>query len=734
VAGRSKTGGQGDWDSDRKRGDRQLHLLSSLFNPDSVVIVGASSNPRKLSGRPLQFLKQHGFSGRIFLVNAAREEINGTRCYPSIDDLPSTPALALIVVPSTSVASCLAQCGRRGIRNAVVLSAGFEETSGGQRRANLLRSIAQKYDIHLVGPNCEGIWSLPDRTVLTFGSAASLPKLRQGPVSVLSQSGSVGAACVRRLQDLGVGCRYYVSAGNESVLSLSDYLDFLLWEGGSKVILMFIEGIRNGPRFIELARAAHEAGVRLVALKAGQTRAGRAATQGHTGKLSGESFVYSEVFQQVKLIEVTSLEDLVLAAFGLTAGRDRKAPRQRCRVAAVSISGGSRSLIIDDCRRLGVPLEPLSVATKQRLRTILPPEAVIGNPVDPTGVVSDDPSLLTKVVAILAADATTSHILVQFPNWTWRQIAAHLPALAQTAQASRKRFVAAALSMTPPTTQVDTWQRRGVLLAANTPEAVRLLSFMTSESFRRKEVDERVKPSRPTSGSAGLRDWAEAVGFLEAAGIPVAPWRIVKSPLDLTRCLMNLAFPLVAKVATGVAHKTEGGLVRLGLRDSDQVTGAVQEIWERVGEGTPLLLQQQVEAGVEALLGFRYDEDWGPTLVIGAGGVTTELWKDRVLVSLPASQHDVTAAMRRLRIEPLLRGFRGMPELDTVAFRSAALRLGRECLRLGRRVEVEINPLILLPKGRGVCAVDVLMSDVPIGQDRFKSGTATFRGNARDGL
>ena len=680
--------------------------LERLFKPRSVAIVGASSDSRKLSGRPHQFLTRHHFSGDVYLINPNRRTIGGMECYQRVTDLPTTPDVALIVVPAPIAPNALEECGKAGIKNVVIMSSGFEESARSATRVRRVRETSQRYGINLVGPNSEGLWSVPNHAILTFGSAAARPRIRPGPVTVLSQSGSIGGACVRRLQDLGVGCRYYVSTGNETVLSICDYLDFVIKDGGTRVLVLFVEAIRDAWRLRGLCAEAEKSGMRMVALKAGRSDAGLRATQSHTGKMSTPAEVYTQIFRQVGITEVESLDDLVAAATVFAGARPQNGSNsRRGGVAIVSVSGGSRSLIVDECDRLGVPLAEFAPATRRSLRAILSEHAAADNPIDPTGRVLDDPALLPEMVRILGKDPTTEVVFVQFPNWTWRQIDPYLKSFAAAGITSGKAVVVASLNPERITGRAARLRTHSIFVANDSGHAVRMLSFLT------RPRDYTAVSGRPSARAfrqdTAILPWRAGADLLGAAGIPLAPHQLVAGPQEIESKLAFLKAPIVVKAVSGVGHKSDHGLVRLNLRSLDDVQSAASDMWKSLGAGEPLLLQQQIKSGVEVLLGARQDKDWGPILVIGSGGIQAELWNDVAILSLPVTPPTIRKAISRLRLWSLLHGYRGAPPADVNALCDAGSNFSRAYLAEGSHADIEINPLIVLEAGKGVVAVDV---------------------------
>lgn len=400
--------------------------LERLFAARSVCIVGASPDERSIPGMALDRLVRHGFRGTIQLVNPKYPEIAGRRCYPSVKDLPERVDTAMVCVPAAAVPQVVEECGDAGITAAVVVASGFEEVAGGAALAACLRAAIARTGIRVVGPNTEGVWNIPGKVMLTFGSASARAEFLAGPVSVLSQSGGIGTACVRQLQDRGVGCRYFVGVGNETDLTTLDLLEYLVEEGESPVVLLYTEGLRDGWRLRSIARDAHAKGVSIVALRAGTSEAGRRATATHTGRIASASRVYGSILRQLGVIEVSTPAELWRAGAVLAvAGRPPVLPG-RSGVGIMSISGGCRGILADACDRRGVPLAEFAPETERALAKVVPSVGVITNPVDPSGSVMTVPGLFEGAVEAVAGDRSSEILLVQYGNGALRMVREHL--------------------------------------------------------------------------------------------------------------------------------------------------------------------------------------------------------------------------------------------------------------------------------------------------------------------
>lgn len=704
-------------------GDRQLTHLSlghdnktmvpsSLMSPESVVIVGASADSRRLAGRPLVRMRQHGFPGEILLVNPRHDEIAGTPCYPSVAALPHPVDVALVIVPAQAVPGVIEECGDRGIPNAVILSSGFEDRDEGARLTGRLAAAAHAGGVRLVGPNCEGMWNIPGHLALTFGSAADRAELLAGGVSVLSQSGSLGGACMRELQDRGIGCRYFVSTGNETDLTTMDFLEFLIDEGGSSVVALFVEALADGHRLRAIGRKAAARGVRIVMLRAGQSELGKQATLSHTGRMSSAGAVYRDLLRQAGVVEVGTFADLVnatevaalcpvLPALGEAGGRTG--------VGVLAMSGGSRALIADSCGERDVPMAEFTEATETRLRELLPEFGYARNPTDVTGQIVSDPEMFTAVAGTVMADPMTTALFVQYANGAERQVAAHAPVLADLQRHTGKPVVAGLLGTVVP--EVAALLRDARIVHAGDPDdAVRCLSWL--HGFARRPVGE--VPHRPATSASGplATDWQGRMDLLASAEIGVPRWVIVPAGADPAAHVDALRFPLVAKALPEAGeHKTDRGLVALDLRTAAQLDDAVGELRAKLADGAGVLVQEMCPGGLELLVAVRRDPDFGPLLAIGAGGVLTEWLADVRHVQLPATAGEIERALDRLRVRTLFEPHRGTPRRDLAAFVAAVHRLGEVYLAdVPPGWEIEINPLLVFEESRGVAAVDVLFA------------------------
>ncbi len=687
-----------------------VHPLDRLFHARSIALVGVSGDPRKMTGAPLEILRQSGFPGRIYPVNPRYPQISGLTCYPDIAALPEAPDVALIMLSARLVPGAVRACADKGIAAAVVLSSGFEESEDGRQFAEELLRVARETGVQVVGPNCEGVWSVRDRVLLTFGSAARRKVLHHAPIAVLSQSGAMAGALGRHLQDNGVGCAYIVSVGNETVLTIADYLEWMIEQDDVRVVLLFIEGVRDGARLLRLIDAARSRGTRVVALKTGNSAAGQKAAASHTGKIASPYVVYRDLLDEAGAIQVQSLTELIEAAEVLSVAPWPARRGENGGVSVFSIPGGTRAMTADLLELHDVPLATFASGTVQALASALPEFGGTENPTDLTGQVLSHPGLFDTCLRIIAADPHTEALIVQVANRGPRDVIERADLLGSVAAAASLPVVVSFLGDTLPVPERARLRGAGIVCARDPAEAARYLGWL----YRSRDIAARA-PFTSTQAATPAKPpatWSETVEFLRDCGMDVPHERIVRIDDDGRASCEGVRFPVAVKaLPEDCDHKTELGAVILNVRTVEDVVTAVANVRQRLQRpDARVLVQEMVAGGIEVLLSALRNPDFGPVLAIGMGGTTVELHRDVAYVALPTDSARVGRALARLKLSTLLNGFRGRPPADLDALVDAAVRFGAQFLA-SRPVmaEMEINPLFVREAGAGVVAVDALV-------------------------
>lgn len=684
--------------------------LEPLFHARSVALVGLSGDARKMTGAPLTILRQTGFPGEIYPVNPKYEEIDGLRSYPSIAALPVVPDVAMIMLPASACARAVRDCATKGIRACVIPSSGFEETEDGAAHAQALKRAARDAGVAVVGPNCEGLWSVRDRVLLTFGSAARREVLHHAPIAILSQSGAMAGAVARHLQNDAVGCSYVVSVGNEAVLTVADYLEWMIEQDDVRVVLLFIEGLRDGERLLGLIRRAVKRGIRIVVLKSGNSAAGVEAAASHTGKIATSYAVYRDLLHHAGAVLVDSLSAFiaageVLATAPLPADRGAQGG-----VSVFSIPGGTRAMTADHFELRDVPMATFARTTVAALSASLPEFGGVENPTDLTGQVLSHPGLFDTCLATIADDPNTEALVVQVANRGPRDILERTELLRAVASQSGVPVVATFLGDALPASDRATLRAAGVLCARDPAEAALFLGWLYAA--RRAAAATESAPIAAAPPTPLPRTWEETVHWLRGAEIAVPHGRIMQPRETARSACEMLHFPVAVKALPEHAdHKTELGLLALGVTSATQVEREAKRIRRALGRAdAPVLVQEMVSGGVEVLLAAVRNPDFGPVLAIGLGGIAVELFRDVAWIALPASPQDIKRAIAPLKLATVLAGFRGKPAGDVEALAQAAARFGAKFISVSpRAAEFEVNPLLVLPAGQGVVAVDALV-------------------------
>jgi len=678
--------------------------IAELLAPSSVAVIGASEDQGKFGGRVLQMLLKHRFAGEMYPINPNRATLLGLAAYKSVADTPGVPDVAIMAVPQPHVKARIEECAARGVKGAIVITSRFSDA--GPEGAALEREIveiARGANMRLIGPNCLGVISPANRLVLCSSPALDVESLPVGPVGFITQSGALMGTVFDRAVGMGVGLSHCVSVGNQADLELCDFIEFLIDDPATRVIASYVEGFKSPRRFVELAARARAAGKPWLIVKAGKTAAGSQAAFSHTASLAGDYAALEAVCRHENVI----LMDDVFAML-LLAGTLARHPGHRIRdIVLLGTSGGSGALTADRLSEAKVPLARFGAETRERLATVYV-RGQADNPVDFFGAkVSDVPDFAYRGTRYALDDAHADAALVVITT------APNLAGMAEEVLRAGDEAGKPVMHVFQPARLANPARavlaKRGVAFTDSIGEAVEALAAWHAWSAYEEPSRAGEPPgfafTPPLAG--GELGEAEAKALLSEAGIDVNEGVIVTSEGEARDQAARLGFPLVLKVVSPqVVHKTEVGGVTLDLRTADDVARALTAMRQRVQATRPdaridgFLLQRMVPQGVELLLGARRDPQFGPMVTVGSGGVLVELLKDVVTLVAPVSHAEARAALRGLRIAPLLAGYRGARPVDVDAAADAIVRFGAIACRMGERdFEIEVNPLALGPAG-----------------------------------
>ena len=683
-----------------------VDLRQSLFSPGCVAIVGQSDDASKTAGRPLKFLRQMGYAGRVYPINSRRESVLGERAWPSLAALPEVPDHAYIVTPTEAAVAAVEECGRLGVKVATVLADGFAETgSDGLARERRLRETCARTGLRLVGPSSLGVVDLRSKAMLTANAAFDEPDLPAGRIFAASHSGSLIGALLSRGKARGIGFAGLVSVGNEVDLSLGEICAATLDDPGIDGYMLFLETMRHADALRRFALGAAERGKPIIAYKLGRSAAARELAVSHTGALAGEDDVADVFLAACGIARVDTLDGLIeglplLSRVPVATRGGRK------RVGVVTTTAGGATMVVDPLASRGVTIEPASAATLAQL-------AGAGIEVKPARLID-----LTIAGARYQTMKATLDILLAAPEFDLV-----LAVVGSSARAQPE------MTVRPIIDSAGAGKPLAAFLAPDAPEALAALTRAGVPNFHTPEACADAiaaalarRMPQPMAARAGAQaasrgqmlDELAAGALLERLGIARAPSVALDAGIDEVPPL-PFSYPVAVKLLSAeIAHKSDVGGVVLGVADGPALLAAIEEIRTCVAARIPgaraarVLVQPMISGLGEVLLGYRVERDVGPLVMVAAGGVLTEIERDRSLRLAPvelAAAHEMIAEVRGLTA---LTGYRGRPAGDLDALARAIVALSRlaDDASVG---EAEINPLIVRPAGEGVVAVDALV-------------------------
>lgn len=687
--------------------------MRALFHPASIALVGATDKSG-WSRNTFDNLRKHGFPGSVHLVNPRTEVVHGQRAHAHLADIGEPVDLAYVMVPTRAVLSVLREGAGLGIRNYVVLTAGFGETGAeGTTLEHEVVETARELGLTLLGPNGNGYVNAA-ASITPYG--LPVMSLVRGSVGIVLQSGALASSILAFAQARNVGISLLTSMGNEAMVSVTDVMEYLVDAPDTKVIALFLESVRRPDEFARVCLRAVEAGKPVVALKIGASRLASRTAMAHTGALVGDDSVIDAAFRRLGVIRVRSLEDLVITS-GLLAA---SAPLPGRRVGVVTPSGGASEIIADRAEQEGLVLPEFAPHTRERLRAALPEFATIQNPLDVTGYVVVDRTLLPRALEIVAADPGIDEVMLlsdlpRYPPPEPAESIAYHKGVAAIIERSPRPVVVVGNVLT----DVSEFARQ-VQRETGYPHVVGGIEHGLSAIGNAVRWAE-TRPSTATmpaplhvDGATGT--WVEhrAAGFLARHGIPVVPSLLATDEDDAVFAADRFGYPVVLKaVADGLGHKSDIGGVRLGLADDDAVRTAFREITallaERGATGVGTLVAPQRRGGVELLVGVVRDPAWGLVLAVGLGGVWVEVLRDTAQLLVPVDPAEVRSVLAELRGAPLLRGIRGGQAADLDAVADVVTRIVDLAASLDEQLDsLEVNPLLV--RGSDVEVLDALIT------------------------
>jgi acetate---CoA ligase (ADP-forming) len=691
------------------------HRLSPLLQPRSIAMIGASNNPARIGGMPLDLLRHFEFEGDVYPVNPKYDDVFGYRCYPDIESLPEAPDLAVLAIGAPDVTAMLRRCHARGVKAAIVYAAGFAEMGGdGLALQEELERFAQESGMVVAGPNCMGFANLNSKAFTAFATVFKNvpPQTGVGRASLVTQSGNVCSTIFALMRQLGIEASHFINTGNEACVEFSEYLEFLAQDEQTDCVIGYVEQLRNGRRFIDSALAFAEANKPLILYKAGQTEKGSEAVRSHTSALAGNNALYEAAFRQLNVIQgqdFTQMADIAL----LSGFRQRTGGK---RIAIVTLSGALGAILADKFIGAGLEVPTLPDEVQQRLRDGIPDYGMVSNPIDVTGNIVNNPDFVSAVFGALARTDAVDTVVVYANGALLDRMAE--PLIKVCAEHPRL-FVAIDTGKAKCREQlasagIPVFTDIGRATQALAPYCHWLEGRAAVAYWARLRRESRAAPDERELG--GLDEY-QTKRLLADFGVPPVQEVPAADAETAVQAASRIGYPVVLKVLSAdIAHKTEAGGVRLNLQDEAQVRTAFNEILASARQYAPgahikgVLVQPMSKGVAELIAGVTHDPVFGAAITVGLGGVLTELYRDVGHRLLPVDETIVAEMLHSLKAYPLLDGFRGKPKADVGAAQRAIAGLSRASLALGAAArEIEVNPLQVKEAGAGAVAIDALL-------------------------
>ena len=691
--------------------------IHAMLHPRNIVLVGATDKPGNYAERIWNNLIKYNYAGGLFPINSKRETIWGVPCYKDFASLPEKPDHVLVLVPARFAVQVIRDAAAAGARSATIVTSGFSELQDAesQRLAVELQQAVRETGLAVTGPNCLGNLSAGENLFTNIDDR--IVTMEAGPVAIAGQSGAIVMAIRQTLEDRGVGVGYMVTTGNETGLETPDLMAYFAADPSIRVIVVYLEGVRNTKVFREACKAARAAGKPVIALKLGTSEGGRAAAMAHTGALAGSIETFDAISTREGVIRVRGLDELIET----TECFVHADPPKSDRLAAVSLSGGKRGLLIDAFYSAGLNFAPLSSNATEKLAQMLGPGSIVGNPLDAGFAAVVDPSVYMQSIKIMIDDPDTDIVIIdaELPKAPHELRERNLRIVNDMAGAASKPVVYIS-AMSIGFTEFTKGLRKSlpnIAVMQGLDRAVGAIKSLIDYASLRKEVPD-IKSSSKASARAVLEkalknangaaalDEVASKKLLKAYGIPVSREEIAQTAAEAVKIAKKIGFPVVAKVVSAdILHKSDIGGVVLNLNSAAEVKKAFNDITARVKKlkGKPrlegILIAQQVKADLELVVGASLDAEMGPVVLFGTGGVDIELMKDVALAGAPLDADEARQLIHKTKAGVKMKGYRGKPALHEASAVKALVGLSNLMADAGNRIaSIDVNPFLINSK------------------------------------
>jgi acetate---CoA ligase (ADP-forming) len=694
-------------------GSSRFAGLTPLLAPRSVAVLGASSDPSRISGRPIAYMLAQGFKGGLYPINPNRTEVQGLKAYPTIAALPETPDVAIVAVAAEVAAPAVEELGKRGVKAIVMFTAGFAEMdeSGEVAQAKMV-ATARSYGMRILGPNCLGVFDARRSYYATFSSSFDSGWPVPGRIGIASQSGAYGTHLYTLARNRGIGASLCVMTGNEADVTVGECIGWLAENPDVDVIAVYAEGIREASGLIAALEAAKAAKKPIVMQKVGRSELGTKAAKSHTASIAGDDAVTEAVMAEFGVYRARNSEEMLDIAHTAT----RKIYPAGNTLGVITVSGGAGVLISDVAESLGLSMPEMPVAAQQRLRDLVP-FCAPRNPVDATAQVSNDVTLVKTFTESMVRDGGYSSVLGFFSmtasSRRWPSIREQLNAV-KTENPDRLYV----LSVIVPPDRRDELEADGWVVHEDPTRAVTAIDAMGRYGAAFAAPAGAPPPTIPTvTLPAKNPSEAEAKRLLATAGIASAPEAECTSADQAVAAAERFGYPVVMKILSpDIVHKSEIGGVLLNISNANAVREGFTQLLERAKVAVPIakldgvLVAKQLKGGVECILGIHRDPVFGPMAMFGLGGIFVEVLKDVVFRRCPFGADVAEIMIRSIKGAPLLFGARGSKPADVKALAETLARLSAFAVAAGPRLQsIDLNPVFAMPDGEGAFAVDAVI-------------------------
>lgn len=691
--------------------------LDALFNPQSIAIIGASSDPKRIGGRPLAYLLKNNYKGKIYPVNPKYDEISGLKCYKSISEIEEKVDLVIISLPKDLVLSAFKECAENGARSVVIFSAGFGEVDEeGKKLQDEITAIAQQYGVRVLGPNCLGMFNVSKGVYATFSTILEKQVPLKGKIGFVSQSGAFGSHVYTLAMQNQIGLSYFIATGNESDIDVADCIAYLAEDEETKVIACYIEGAKDGKKLIEAFKLAAKNNKPVVALKVGKTDVGKQAALSHTGSLAGSDDVYDAIFEQCGVYRADTIEEFLDTAY---ACAELPIPKNN-RVAIFTVSGGVGIMLADQLTEQNLNVAETPKEVQQKLLEMLP-IAGVKNPIDTTAQLNTIPTLLEDFMNTTLDSGAYDAVVVflAFAGLDLENIPNRIQSLKKVVEKYKDVPI---ITVTITNEQSHKmFVENGLVVSESPVRAVNMLKALNfyNEHLPRvkNEVEITVEKSTLSIDKNVLTEY-EGKKLVKQFGIPVTNEKLATSAEEAKTFAKEIGYPVAMKgMSPQILHKTDEGLVKLNISSDEDAQNIYQQFKDKIdsipnAEFDGVLVQEMLSGDfIEMFIGSKKDPVFGQIVLVGMGGIYIEVLKDVAMRKAPISTIEAKRMLKELRGYPLLKGVRGKQPYDEEALCEVIAKFSEFITQYEDEIqEIDLNPIMVFEKGKGVKVADTLIT------------------------